>query len=1079
MVDCIVSIQGLTYFVAKPLISKPLSLPARLSAFTHSFRFHDNIDKKWYHFILGLLDMSEILLKALKEGNIDYLRSFLENTGKGVTSDSKQIMLMHACHYGHLDIMRLLIDANASIELADARQRTALTYATLSGSVACMKLLLDAKAHPDSPASAFSPLYCASQYGFLEKVRLLLEARASIFVWADGSRYWTSASIAEENGHQDVVRLLQDANAAPTDDDLMLMYEACAKGRVKDVRRLLNEGFPLIFSGNTLTPLQLAAQHGRSAILELLLAARCDVNEHSWNGVTPLHYAVMKHDAKCTFMLLQAGASVNPPFSDMSPLLYAIEYGYEEIVNQLLLFKADVNTKGESNVTALICTVVCERTSIAKTLIRLGADVNMCDASDRSPLTYAVECNNIELARLLIDANADVNTRDRRHSLAEGDRNHGEPISAPSGKWAQQPAHLGSGSPLICAAAAGNVDMVRLLLDAQANVDKANELGVTALIWAATNCHAAATRVLIDAKAEVNVCDAVVTPLMASTLRGRSDTTVVLLEARAAVNARGVARRTALCFAAAFGNVAATRVLIGARASLKHTASDRMDALTRATAGRHYDVMQVLIAAKADLDGGAWAPDYISDCKYRGEPTPLRRAVCNNDEQAIRILLEAKADLGSYSHFCHKAPLCDAIKHNHANIVKLLLDAKADHNCDPEGPNHLLLATRNDQLAVMKLLIGAKASLEPDFDESGYDPNTCSLLAAIKNSNVAAVQMLIDAKASVKLRYQVDHEDHDGVDILTYLLTCSRFRPKNEATFREVVRLLAKAGASMDVLFHPDFETSWDPFKIMLEANISLDEHGALFNYKLHDAVSNEDYRIVKMLLKNKVSVDVPDEDGRTALMTAVSTLEDGCNMSQLLLGANASLEARDNKHNTALMHAIPHAEENDCKILRLLLIARASLESTGKHGDTPLLSAIRHRAEQAAMLFIDAKANVNTKNQRGVTPLMLEIKLGGETDLLDELLERKASLKEEDAFGKTALMCAAAKRSENLVYRLLESVWEGEVEYECDDEDIDAQREDTVSENHHAKSECDLNDANCDDNSDESASPRAKRFKT
>ena len=199
-------------------------------------------------------------------------------------------------------VIQLLIDAKASLENSDAEGKTALTYATLSGSVAGVKLLLDAKADPNSPNASFTPLFSASAQGFPDIVKLLLEARASVQVWAVHSQYLTPAWIAANNRHRDVVRLLQDAGAAPTHHDLMLMYESCAKGHVNDVRRLIDEGFPPIVSRNTFTPLQLAAKYGHTGIVEMFIAARSDVDIKPWNGMTPLHYAVINRDAKRTLL---------------------------------------------------------------------------------------------------------------------------------------------------------------------------------------------------------------------------------------------------------------------------------------------------------------------------------------------------------------------------------------------------------------------------------------------------------------------------------------------------------------------------------------------------------------------------------------------------------------------------------------------------------------------------------------------------------------------------------------------------------------------------------------------------------
>ena len=1046
--------------------------------------------------------MTEKLFKAVKAGRIEYIQRFLDKKGDiDVLSDSEQTLLIYACRKDRIDVMQLLIGAKAKLEMADKTDKTALTYAAQSGSVKGMRLLLDAQANPNSPASRYRPLDVAANARSSEKVKILLEARACVQVWRERFRYETSLSLAKRRGRTNLTQFLLDTKAAPTDRDLMTMYEACAKGRVAVAQRLINEGFPPIVSPNTWTPLQLATKHGYTAIAEMLIAARSDVNYKSWNGMTPLHYAVMNRDAKCTLALLQAGALVSPPHHDMLPLLYAIEYGYEDMVHLLLAFKADVNTKTENCVNALIYAIVCHRSSIAKTLIRLNADVCAPDASFRPPLTYAVEYRNTDIAKLLLSAKADVDMCDHRHST------HDDHILTVESKWTLQPAYLGSGSPLICAAAAGNVDMVQLLLTAHATVDKPNDVGNTPLLWAAMNGHVHVARMLMDAKASVHdasgkiaslICaargnavadenpavaerdegkdddedqgdnedqvqdqdqdededdvdpspssvssayitalrllveanapvdacgDTGLTPLMVST--ECADTTAALLEMGASVYDVDKDNKTALCWAAHHGDLAAMQALIDARASISHRANDGMNVLTRATAMRRHEVMQALIDAKADVNVN-WPKRLHEGFGHKEDRSPLMWAICNGDEGATRLLLAAKASL-KHEAKRGQSPLRDAISNKHEQILKILLDANPDISATSEALDNLIFAAKTNQVALMKILIEAKVPLEPTFSSAGSDPKMSPLIEAIVHYNTAAVRVLLDAKAAVDGLYA--SKRGPPKDLLTYVLdfvdrhqkpSVGKVRQYLSAETKEkitpLVKLLLEANAyvSADTFLH----RRWHTLQLMFNYEIAIDVDDRNFGpgngaTLLHELVSLGSSDATAALIKRNASIDAQDDVGQTALMRAVSAADVNVDVVKLLITMKASLDVRDNRGNTALMRSMLGARsESSLKAVRLLIEAKASMDLSAEDGDTPLLCAIRREQDQAAMMLVEAKANVNAKAADGATPLTNAIRQNRPLELIKSLLGAKASVHEQDNNGYTAWLYAAESTS-------------------------------------------------------------------
>jgi len=97
-----------------------------------------------------------------------------------------------------------------------------------------------------------------------------------------------------------------------------------------------------------------AAWDGRTAVVELLLAAGADVNEKEAGGRTALHYAAWENHAAVIELLLAAGADINAKSNyGGTALHYAAEQGHASVVELLLAAGADVNAQSTAGWTAL------------------------------------------------------------------------------------------------------------------------------------------------------------------------------------------------------------------------------------------------------------------------------------------------------------------------------------------------------------------------------------------------------------------------------------------------------------------------------------------------------------------------------------------------------------------------------------------------------------------------------------------------------------------------------------------------------------------------------------------------------
>lgn len=177
-------------------------------------------------------------------------------------------------------------------------------------------------------------------------------------------------------------------------------------------------------------------------------------------------------------------------------------------------------------------------------LLATGADINSRDAAGRTAVMAATHGNQVETVRVLIAAGADINLQDNRldnpflYAGAEGLLEILR-LTIAAGANPKLTNRFG-GTALIPAAERGPVAVVAELLDhTDVDVNHVNNLGWTALLEAIIlgdggSERTAVVRLLIEAGADVNLADGQgVTPLAHARQRGYEAIIELLQEAGA------------------------------------------------------------------------------------------------------------------------------------------------------------------------------------------------------------------------------------------------------------------------------------------------------------------------------------------------------------------------------------------------------------------------------------------------------------------------------------------------------------------------------------------------------------------
>jgi ankyrin len=292
------------------------------------------------------------------------------------------------------------------------------------------------------------------------------------------------------------------------------IYLAGVNGSAAVIERLLNAGVDANATGpEGETALMTAARTGSVDAVRILLehAAAVDARE-SWHGQTALMWAAAQRHPAVMRELLAHGADVNArsnfekwerqttseprekwlPLGSMTPLLFATREGCVECAKVLLDAGADLNAADPDGISPLISALINGHYDVAGFLIDKGANVNLSDKTGRTALYAAVDDHSMPYSNRPSPKESDneLTSLDIVHQLLA----HGANVNAQL-KTAQpyrtkvdrgNDTMLTTGTtPLLRAAKAGDVVVVRALLEKGADPGLVTRTGINAAMAAA------------------------------------------------------------------------------------------------------------------------------------------------------------------------------------------------------------------------------------------------------------------------------------------------------------------------------------------------------------------------------------------------------------------------------------------------------------------------------------------------------------------------------------------------------------------------------------------------------------------
>ena len=185
-------------------------------------------------------------------------------------------------------------------------------------------------------------------------------------------------------------------------DDLIV---AVQNDRAADVRAFIVRGV----DPNTVDPngdplLYTAARAGFAATVDVLLAAKANVNAKNRFGDTPLMGAALAGHLEIVRKLRMRGAELEPP--GWTPLIYAATGGHDTVAAYLLDQGARIDATSPNGTTALMMAVREGHASTFDLLVRRGADIHHRNENGVSALDWAKRGNETAMADRLRRAGA-------------------------------------------------------------------------------------------------------------------------------------------------------------------------------------------------------------------------------------------------------------------------------------------------------------------------------------------------------------------------------------------------------------------------------------------------------------------------------------------------------------------------------------------------------------------------------------------------------------------------------------------------------------------------------------------------
>lgn len=690
------------------------------------------------------------LIAASSSGEKALVNKYVKTLNVDVNSRDWDNMtpLIAAASNGHLNIVKILIGNQADYNLVDKDGIDCLMEAVIMGHLPVVKYLVE-NTEPVIDVNKLSnsnvnSVWLAAGEGHLEILKYLLKHGGNPNILrSDGISPLHTASVS---GRTDIINLLLTSELIIPPMDV----------NVKD-----SEG---------LTPLMNACENGTIPIIKQLLSFNADVNTLSNNGFTALIVASASGFVDTVDVLLNSGATVDLMHtSGVTALMYAASSGHLKVVEKLVNEgKADIELRHANGGTALMEASTAnteDNLNVIRFLIEKGASHDVKDNDSVTPLMSASSQAACDIVQLLID------TEKKKPGSNEDTMKEYVNFAAASG-----------GTALMFAAGSGAVQCIQALLDASADVNTGVEAspayleeiaaaiaagntiephtdGVTSLQIAASAGHYDVVKLLIDAKADVNARDDEEKNALMSAVKGNfGEVASLLVEFGADANEPYIDEEgnahNLLMDAIIVENGNFSKLLIENQADLTYTDDHKVTTLIQASHRGLFDIVSLLLKFGA---GGKIDVDAANDEGI----TAVIAASSEGFFDCVKVLVDVgKVNINAVDKDGTNALMAAAVR-GHKEIVEFLVSKNVEVNAQNIDGHTALMFAYNGLNQVATLWQKYETYMSESEEVTEDEGANSKIIAEALANHTDVVNILIKGGSDENLK---DKEGHVAKD---------------------------------------------------------------------------------------------------------------------------------------------------------------------------------------------------------------------------------------------------------------------------------------------------------------------------